>query len=580
MNPSSTALTTANTTSKIVGELEKMILDLLKMLVKLIPDPTVANTMKKEMEKGHVKVEFFNEEDKDQVKDLLAEKGLKEGKDYIMATYHRIDGENYASVFYNIKDEHLIHETQKEMNHNSNITKDNYDFLQTMGEVGVNLDGTVDIDQFNAFCKSKGINVDLSKELTQDEKSLVSAMFTKQYQHYSPNQLNKIALGLKSGGALDKLAYNKSPGVVDAQTLYGLSKEQGTASIKRINGLSSIEAYTLSEKATANGLRICVEGPNINDQYVVSFASKDINTMKRAYADMKYDLQGEVGDIYKQYYDFKNTYATETINTALTGQLPDKATVPEGSMIVSTEVKPLNEIDKAGNLSDIKDENGDVKYGRQTLTFGKNNYVLNAEDATRGKNVIAKDDKKSIESLFGNPNIVYLNPQQAEAYRTAIDEKARLDILNEAKESGEHGFASKPILTQENIEKIQKHESLREIVHDDLTKNLGEENISKYESTISSLEDMTGLGYSTVSNAVVDEDYVQTALSDIENSLETEIDNLEDGTKEFEASYIFETNIIGGDISNDLDIQIEDIENESIGSMMEDRDTLENLSNE
>lgn len=457
----SQALTTANTNIKVSFELEKALLELMRALVNLIPDPTVADTMRSEMEKGHVKAEMLDEKDRPEIKKLLSNQGLKEGKDYMFATYRRQDGEPFLTLFYNIKDEEKVLGETAKIDPCGRINKQNSDFFHAASEAGIGMDKTVDAEKMEKFFQSCGVNFDMSKPLSKEDRAYAESLIDSRFNFMSEEQKNSIAQKLSQSGAIEKLYAARAAGIVRNQVLLKHSMDNlGHASVKNIHDLSETEVLACSKRAEMYGLKIAVNGPN-NEKYTMSFAQKDEYIMQRVYMDTKYDLYGQAGDLYKKQLEFEAGYYKQVMSSVLNKECPDGSKIPDGCMLVGTKPEPIIGKDK----KPVLDANGYQVMARQTLDISRNRAKMNADlgnpKAAQSFNMSNKDFKEKLEHNFGNSQPVLLNPEQAKAYKSASSEKERMRVIQQAKENPEHGFMQKPVFSKDDLNIIEQHEKLR-----------------------------------------------------------------------------------------------------------------------
>lgn len=598
------ALTVANTSIKTSFELEKMLLELLRTMINLIPEPTIANTMRKEMELGHIEVEMFNSDDQQAVKDELSKKGLKEGKDYMFATYHRVNGEKFTALFYNISDADIIKGMQSKIDPSSTVNRENIAFFEGLRKCGINPDRTLDLEKFEKFCQSKGVNVPLSQPISNEDKELVKELFSSEFSNLSDEQINAVAQKMSTTGVMDVIFASKAAGNVPASTLYNLSCPEGStkASIKNLQNIPVEHAMAIEKRAEANGLRISIAGPDENNQCMVSFASRDEALMKRVYAESKFDLHGEAGEIYKKHLAFENEYMKQTLNSALSQEFPDGTKVPEGSMLVGLKVEPM--LDRNGKAI-INPETGMAVVGRQTLEFDRNRMYMNGEakninkDASTQLTYEQKNFASNVINCFGDSKTVFLNPQQAQQYLAASTEKEKLSILQKAQENAEHGFVQKPGLSKDDIEIVKEHEKYRQLVEKKLQDvQPVDSKMAAYIYSISPYEmymndQLINGGYNQnereyfrggnnfANRAELESSDFADALSlderaemeDIFRKLDDEMmvfNQLEDGTKEFEAGLQFDS-IVNGQQPIE-DIFEHEMEQESALDSIEDRE--------
>lgn len=470
------ALSAVSTTMKVTTDLELMLLNLLKTALALVPDKNLVTVMRKEMELGHVEAEMFNHGDRDEVRKRLAEHGLKEGKDYLFETYRRVDGETYTVLFYNIKDKDTIQGVKNEFEPTDATRRQNEEFLAIMQKAGINPDGTMDVKKFNAFCESKGIHFDFSRPLPEDDRKYAENLISSQFSRLSPNEMNMFAQKCKQTGLLDQMYATRAAGFIRPKTLYDMSKDSAGRPMVNEIKCSEEQLFALEKRAHTYGLRMSQTGPGNDGKYTVFFASKDADTMRRVYADAEYDLTGKAGGLYKEQINFENRYTEQVMNAAIDGTYPDGTKLPDGCMLVTLSVAPLED----GNGNIMKDRDGNEIRGRQTLEFDKNRTYINSDagkDSPNARTVMSKSNenyKDRLKNAVVKEKPVLLTPQLADAYKKATSEKERMAVLQKAQEEGVHGLEKKPVMTKEDMETIREHERVRELVTKKLQEKLPE----------------------------------------------------------------------------------------------------------
>lgn len=454
-----------NASIKATADIVICMLTLVKAAIDKIPDPSVQNVMRKDLEKGNVRMELFDRSMQDDVRKALSDAGLKEGKDYILHTYHELSGDVYTALFYNVKDADIIEGTKKDLQIDDEIKKGCYGFAQKLKEAGIDLDATVDLEAFDAYCKSKGVQFDFSKTPNKDDFDYAMKLISSEFSQLSDQQKKEFAYKACQSGLIDELDRTKTFGLVTKQTLYNTSKENGKPSVMKIE-CSDIGIMAIADRAKAYGIRVAEVGPNSQDKTYVAFAEKDEAVMRRVYAEAAYDLTGPAGKIYSDQIKFRTSYSQQAMNAFLSGKFPDGNTLPDGCMLVGTKVKSL--CDK--NINIVKGKDGQPIMGRPTIEMDGKRVQINKglQNEVQGiKTVMNQTDSKyaeNVKNAIVDSEPVLLSPQQADAYRRATTEREKSAIIMDAQKSGMHGLIKRPELSSEQAEAVREHEKYRELV--------------------------------------------------------------------------------------------------------------------
>lgn len=598
-------VTTGNTTVKTTLEAYRMSMELMKLLVGLIPEPNITNTMKKDMEEGNVIVDLFDKKHADAIRDELNKAGMKEGKDFLLTNYYRVDGKEYTAVFYNISDKDKVHGAVSSFDENHLCNRECSQAYANLKCMGMNQDGTIDIEKFDKFCKSKGANFDFSKPLAKQDVEFAKSLLNNEYNHLSAQQQDIIAKKMVAYGAVDLFLANSSPGLVDEKTLKSWATiKDGKTEIMSLQKVPFEQVKALEKRAEQYGTVMSVTGPQ-NGGYTVSFPAEDQKQMERIYAEANYDLHGKAGDLYKQQIRFASEYKSEVLNSITSRTYPDNEKLKEGSLLVGTKVEPM--LDKNGQpIIDPKTNNPVM--GRQTLEVAKDRMFLNeaGKKANMSAQTTLKDSDRTndfIKGAFSDSNPVLLNPEDAKRYKSATTEKERLKILNEAQQKGEHGLRAKPMLTKEDCEIIKKHEQMRELVE----KKLQEEyptgdKMAAYINSISPLEmymndqlinsetsqnareyyrggenfvNRADLESGNFADAISDEDqrFIDEAVADLHDKQVAfdEMDDVETCTAQFMSTLGFEDMMAahGQHVDTSLDMGMDGLHEENAGDVLE-----------
>lgn len=451
----SQALTAANTSVKVVFELEKSLLDLLRVL---IPDKSpLQELLEKEMEAGNVNVEMLKEENKNEIRTLLQKQGLKENQDFFIRTMHRVDGESYINLFYHIKDEKTILGEVGKLDPGGRANHECNEFYQALQKAGIEIDGTIDINKFEQFLKSEGVKINTSQPLSEDDKEMVEKLLRNSFADMSEGEKSVLLKKVAQSGVIENIVASQMAGNVSHDTLTKLAKGDR---IYTMSGVGMEQMQTMEKRAEVYGLKFHGE-PQGDGSFKVSFASKDEDVMKRVLADTKYDLYGPAGDIYKKQLQFENQYNIDVINSVNGNppRFPDSTEIKDGSMLVGTQLEVIQ--DRNGNP--VIGADGKQMEARQTLEISHKGMFMNKDIDGASQRAFGDNCKKLTQNFLGN-GAVLLNPQQAQAYKNATSEKERLGILLVAKENAEHGIVQKPVFSKQDVEVIKEHEKLRNIV--------------------------------------------------------------------------------------------------------------------
>lgn len=598
----SQALTMANTNIKVSFELERALIEFFRTLIDLIPDPTVADTMRKEMEKGHVNVELIDEKDKSEMKDLLSKQGMKEGKDYIFGTWRRPDGEPVLAIFYNIKDEEKVLGEKAKIDPAGRMNKENNEFYESLKKFGVNIDGTVNKEQMDKFFQSCGVDFRSQKEIPERDLEYASKLISSKFNFMSEEQKNAIVQKLCRSGAIEQLYATKAAGIVGNKTLLNHATDHlGRHAVKSIHDLKETDVLALSKRAEMYGLKIAVNGSE-SKGYTVSFAQKDEDIMRRVQLDAKYDLYGEAGEIYKKTLVYEAKYSKQVLESVINGEYPDGKALPDGCMLVGSVQEQV--LDRKGNP--VTDEKGNPVMARQTLEISGSKARMNADLHDKGAVqtfLTSKNDyEKNITKNFGNSKPVLLNPSQAKAYKEASSESERMKILERARVYAEHGISNKPVISRREKELIKQHEKMRMnifqkleqsrptegkllssllasplvmYVKDQIINNEQSHDKDEYFSGGNNFINEAEMESSSASGSLSEEErrFIKDALESLEDAAD-EFDVLEDGTKDFEV-YCMDDCILGeqGDLE-DISVQIASEEQSFAASNMFEQQSI------
>lgn len=598
----SQALTMANTNIKVSFELERALIEFFRTLIDLIPDPTVADTMRKEMEKGHVNVELIDEKDKSEMKDLLSKQGMKEGKDYIFGTWRRPDGEPVLAIFYNIKDEEKVLGEKAKIDPAGRMNKENNEFYESLKKFGVNIDGTVNKEQMDKFFQSCGVDFRSQKDIPERDLEYASKLISSKFNFMSEEQKNAIVQKLCRSGAIEQLYATKAAGIVGNKTLLNHATDHlSRHAVKSIHDLKETDVLALSKRAEMYGLKIAVNGSE-SKGYTVSFAQKDEDIMRRVQLDAKYDLYGEAGEIYKKTLAYEAKYSKQVLESVINGEYPDGKALPDGCMLVGSVQEQV--LDRKGNP--VTDEKGNPVMARQTLEISGSKARMNADLHDKGAVqtfLTSKNDyEKNITKNFGNSKPVLLNPSQAKAYKEASSESERMKILERARVYAEHGISNKPVISRREKELIKQHEKMRMnifqkleqsrpaegkllssllasplvmYVKDQIINNEQSHDKDEYFSGGNNFINEAEMESSSASGSLSEEErrFIKDALESLEDAAD-EFDVLEDGTKDFEV-YCMDDCILGeqGDLE-DISVQIASEEQSFAASNMFEQQSI------
>lgn len=590
------ALTAANTSIKVSYELQKMFLELLKML---IPEDTpLQDVLEKEMEKGNVKVEMLPDEDKEKLREMLKKQGLVEGKDFFLKTYHRLDGENYTSLFYYVKDEDKILGDLNKFDPSGRANKENNDFHDIIQRAGINPDRSIDLNKFDMYLKSQGINIDLNKEISPEDKAYAESILKNSFDGMTEEEKNVCAKKIAGSGILQQLYVSKMAGIIEPTQLFNIS---GKKDIKTISHINENELAAIEKRAEIYGLRFAAK-PQADGTFRVSFSGKDEDVMRRVFADTKYDLYGKAGEIYNSQLTFEKEYSEKLYNTVHGNppRYPDGTEIANGSMFVEMKVSKIH--DRDGDF--VKDSNGNKVMARQTLEVGPKTLFINKEiEGALQKSGFGKD---SLKQKFDARDAVLLNPQQATAYKNATTEKERMAIIFAAKENAEHGLPQKPVITKQDVETIKEHEKLRSIiskkldatqpyegkmlspivalspviryVNDQVINGEQKKDTTEYYQGGDNFVNRAGMESLDIADALSEDQrqYVSKAVNNLGEELGV-MNDLEDSTNEFMLDNILENRIIGGNDDRGInDPTMEQHDWSPLGNMIE----FEGISNE
>lgn len=486
------AMTWSNTTAKVTLEAYKILMELLKDCVGLIPNPSVANVMRKEMELGHVNCEMIQLEDAELMRKGLEKQGLRKGVDFIETVYNRPDGERVAAFFYNIKDDEKVRGAKQEVDPQDLANRNHNAVAGYFESVGINPDKTVDERVLKKSLANKGI--DINKMLSQEDIATAVSLMSSEFLTLSNAEKTNLAKTLAGNGAIDVILAEKQTGNINEERLYAWSKTgpNKEASISSIKNLTEQQAIAFEKRAEANGLRINIQGPNKGNDYTVYFASKDRDLMARTYAEYNYDLNGKAGEIYQKQLDFEANYHKQAMNAFINQQMPNDEKLPDKFMLVGMKVENL--YDSRGNV--IRDPNtNEPLQGRNTIEYDNGKFIINgdARDINpNAKTMLSLSNKETpqlIKNIFGDTRPTILTDTQAAEYKREPNEVSRLSILYDAQAKGENGFDKKPIMTADERAIIQEHEKNRVLVENKIQEQLpNDQKMAAYTQTISPSE--------------------------------------------------------------------------------------------